>query len=86
MANQLTDRLVSVEIWGGDALNDWQDYDCPPEKKGDTVDSYAEWCIGEESEYWATVNSADDKIRLNGWYVVDGADHYTADGEHKERT
>ena len=74
MAHQLSDKLVSVEIWGGDALNDWQQYDCPD--NGDTVGSYADWCIGEDSNYWATINGPADKIRLNGWYIVDGASFF----------
>lgn len=81
MKKALTDKLTSVEIWGGDALNDWQEYDCPD--NGDTVGDYADWCIGEDSDYWATINSATDRIRLNGWYVVGGADYYTADGARK---
>lgn len=65
------EKLTSVEIWN-ETTNDWQEYDCPD--NGDTVAGYADWCIGEQSEYWATINNADDKIRLNGWYVVDGSD------------
>lgn len=72
----LNEKLTSVEIWDAN-LNDWQNYDCPD--NGDTVIGYAEWCIGEHSDYWATINSAADKIRLNGWYVVDGAEHYNED-------
>lgn len=79
MTNKMNEKLVTVEIWGGDALNDWQGYDCPD--NGDTVASYAEWCIGEDSEYWATINSAKDKIRLNGWYVIDGAEYFNENGE-----
>ena len=70
--NRLNEKLISVEIWS-DFLG-WQDYDCP--KNAGTVKDYADWCIGEHSDFWATVNIATDKIRLNGWYVIDGADHF----------
>lgn len=26
---KVNEKVVKVEIWGGDALSDWQDYDCP---------------------------------------------------------
>jgi DNA-binding XRE family transcriptional regulator len=67
-------ELTSVEVW--DKNTGWQAYDCPPSENGDTVESYANWCIGENSDYWATVNSREDKIRLNGWFVVDGKNHF----------
>jgi len=70
--SKLNEKLTQVEIW--DNNTGWQVYDCP--NNGDTVADYADWCIGADSDYWATVNSANDKIRLNGWYVVDGADHF----------
>lgn len=68
----MNEELISVEVW--DESIGWQSYDCPD--NGSTVASYAEWCVGEESVYWATVNGPEDKIRLNGWYVVDGAEHF----------
>lgn len=66
------EKLLSVEIW--DPKNKfWCDYSCP---RGETVEDYIDWCIGAESVFWATVNTPEDKIRLNGWYVIDGSDHY----------
>lgn len=70
--NRMNEKLTRVEIW--DENIGWQDYDCP--NKAGSIKDYADWCIGEESDFWATVNSRTDKIRLNGWYVIDGADHY----------
>lgn len=77
MKNNANEKLVSVEIW--DENIGWQSYDCPD--NGDTVKSYADWCVGEESNYWATVNSIGDKIRLNGWHVVDGSEIFKDDEE-----
>ncbi len=71
---KLNKELVSVEVWD-EATNDWQAYDCP---KGKTVAEYAVWCIEEHSEYWAAINCPEDKIRLNGWYVIDGAEFFKA--------
>lgn len=73
MKKELNEELISVEIWDA-ATNNWQAYDCP--KNGDTVAEYADWCIGEDSVYWATVNSPEDRIRLNGWYIINGSDHF----------
>lgn len=67
-------ELTSVEVWDKNIC--WQPYDCPPTENEDTVSSYAGWCIGETSDYWATVNSREDKIRLNGWFIVDGDNHF----------
>ena len=72
MKKKLNEKLVSVEIWD-DATNSWQSYDCP---KGNTVADYADWCVGAYSDYWATVNGLGYKIRLNGWYIVDGSDYF----------
>jgi len=72
LKEELKEELTSVEIWDP-ATNSWQYYDYP---QGETVASYAEWCIGTYSEYWATVNEPGYKIRLNGWYVIDGADYF----------
>ena len=72
MTKNLNEKLTSVELWDDNV--GWTAYDCPD--NGDTVKDYAEWCVGEHSDYWATVNSKEDKIRLNGWYVVDGAEHF----------
>jgi hypothetical protein len=78
-SKSVNDKLETVEVWCN-ILNDWEQYDCPDEFDADdndnTVKAYAEWCIGTESGYWATVTSADDKIRLNRWYVIDGAELY----------
>jgi hypothetical protein len=63
-------ELRSVEIWDGDELGDWEVYDCP---LGETVLEYSNWCVGAYSCMWATVNGPEDKIRLNGWLVLDGA-------------
>lgn len=71
---KLNEKLTQVEVWDGNNLNDWQVYDCPD--NNDTVKEYAEWCVGADSDFWPTVNSATDKIRLNGWYIIDGADYY----------
>lgn len=68
---KLTDKLTQVEIWNGTI--GWQPYDCPPAENGDTVGSYATWCVDEISDYWATINSSTDKIRLNGWKIIDGS-------------
>ncbi len=73
MKNNTNEKLTSVEIWDDNA-NGWEIYECPD--NGDTVESYEKWCIGEDSTLYATINSADDKIRLNGWYIVDGAEHF----------
>lgn len=58
-------KLTSVEIY--DENIGWQTYDCP---ENETVEDYAKWCIGEESEKWVTVNKKGDKIRLNKKIVV----------------
>lgn len=66
------ERLVSVEIWDV-VTNDWQSRTCP---KGCTVAEYADWCVNEDFNYLATVNTPEDKIRLNGKYVIDGSDYF----------
>lgn len=67
------EKLFSVEVW--DSKNKlWFDYDCP---KDDTVEDYIDWCVGEQSDIWVTVNGPYDKIRLNGEYVIDGLDYFT---------
>ena len=80
MENIRDKKLVSVEIWDK-ANNKWQEYDCPD--NGDTVGDYADWCVNEDSEYWATINSTEDKIRLNHEFVIDGAKYFDEEGELK---
>lgn len=70
--NNLKAKLESVHMWDEDNQM-WCNYDCP---KDNTVEEYADWCVAEQSDYWATINSAKDKLLLNGWYVVDGADYF----------
>ena len=70
-SRDLKEQLVSVEVWDDNV--GWQAYDCPDDA---TVESYSEWCLGEKSDIWATINNKNDKIRLNGWHVVDGKDYY----------
>src|SRR5690554_5155440 len=69
---KLNENLFSVELWDT-ATKDWQLYDYP---QGETVASYADWCVGERNVFWVTVNGPDDVIRLNGWYIVNGSDYF----------
>lgn len=77
LKKELKKELSRVEIWDT-ATNSWQLFDCP---QGETVASYASWCVGGSSDYWATVNSPNDKIRLNGWLVINGSDYFKKAGE-----
>ena len=65
MKNNVNEKLVSVEIW--DENIGWQSYDCPEDC---TVQQYFDEVAFSESAIWATINNQDDKIRLNGWYVI----------------
>ena len=70
MNKNLNEPLTKVEIWGSNNINNWLNYDCP--NSDITVKDYAEWCVGAESDYFATINSSNDVIRLNGWHIING--------------
>lgn len=67
MKNNVNEKLVSVEIWDNIGNTGWQEYDCPEDC---TVQRYFDEVAFSESTIWATINNQDDKIRLNGWYVI----------------
>jgi len=70
MKHSMNEDLFRVELY--DEEHDiWQPYECPPEGQ-DTVESYAEWAAeGEDSPYYATLRFPGDKLRLNGWHVIE---------------